>query len=368
MEEELQLQYKRVVQEAASLKDVTKGIYHPIIVAMKGPPCTERRLVALWLAASFRCFLLKEDDFHDCISTTQEFYHMVPQIVESQLQFGLSIIIDSELSDHSQFSQLKDVAKANETPLFIVECIIQTNELKLCRIQEEEKEDIVMAYDTGDIPKFTADITTTGDISKCVSELLQSFVAHFKPPDRSSKCNWHLVRFQDEQEKENCKQCQQSISAPSYRCKHCDLIFHKSCTDLPQEFSIDMDINNYVLSLRYADDDHNEDVRCSCCEQLIKGYYYDDCGMKFGQLDLDCIFLPFIRTTKFHEHPLILFFAREDYKCGACGIDSKKRPRYTCWICQYDKYITIDPHCALSPETAEYEGHRHPFELTVSPV
>ena len=140
MEEELQLQYKRVAQEATSLKDVTKGIYHPIIVAMKGPPCTERRLLALWLAASFRCFLLKEDDFHDCISTSPEFYDMVPQIVESQLQVGLSIIIDSELSDHSQFSRLKEVAKANETPLFIVECIIQ-NELKLCRIQEEEKED-----------------------------------------------------------------------------------------------------------------------------------------------------------------------------------------------------------------------------------
>ena len=224
-----------------------------------------------------------------------------------------------------------------------------------------------MAYDTGDIPKFTADIATTGDISKCVSELLQSFVAHFKPPDRSSKCYAHLVRFQDEQE--NCKQCQQSISAPSYRCSRCDLIFHKSCTELPQEFSINMDMNNYVLSLRYADDDHNEDVRCSCCEQLIKGYYYDDCGgVKFGQLDLDCIFLPFIRTTKFHEHPLTLFFAREDYKCGACGIDSKKRPCYTCCICEYNEYITIDPHCALSPETAEYVGHRHPFELTLSPV
>ncbi|GMP36380.1 hypothetical protein CsSME_00008524 [Camellia sinensis var. sinensis] len=392
MAKQLQL---RVIKAAKNLPTLlgeeAQKLCHPIIIATKGHPCTGRRLLAFLLAATLRCPLIKEDDIGEEPNQASN-YRLVCQIASSQLEFGLSVVVDSQLCNKSQFTQLESLSKCTETPLVIVECQA-LYESKLWQ-SLEKVEDAAFAtrwwdkpssmedlrrllgefnahsdYDVANIPKFIATITPAEDIKKCVSYALQS-IANLVEADRhqaqTAKCECHEFEFGDEQENKQvkCAECLQKITGPIYKCNKCNFIFHKSCTELPIMMQHPSD--PFPLYLKNgAAENHKGEAKCNCCKQILTGYFYGNTSDSSGSvhLDLNCLFLPFNRIVKFHNHPLRLSLEEVDFKCDACGILIDQKLSYTCNRCGF----RIDPNCAWLPETAVFERHRHLFKLSLSP-
>lgn len=188
--------YKRLAEELRPLIPEAENIYSPIIVAMKGHRCTGRRLVSFSLAVTLRCSLLKEDDISEEEAINQPSnYQMLRNFVARQLQVAGSVVIDSELSDPSLFSQLQNLTKSTKTTFFIIECR-PSNVVELWQDLDRAVGDKTIAnwwdkpsslehlqrllktnsdYDIGDVPKLVVDVMPSGDFKKSVSDVLQCY-------------------------------------------------------------------------------------------------------------------------------------------------------------------------------------------------
>lgn len=184
----------------------------PIIIAMKGHPGTGKSTLAHAIARTLKCPLIDKDHFRDSTHTLEQTlllstpskatkllndlsYEFMWNMVSTQLDLGLSVVIDSPLSRRAHLDRLLDMAKENDARLVIVECKPGDEAEWRRRIeargeddngsrwhkpktwQEMEKllesYDRCWDYDVEKVPKLVLDTTAPVKIVHLVSDVLQ---------------------------------------------------------------------------------------------------------------------------------------------------------------------------------------------------
>ncbi|XP_052200432.1 uncharacterized protein LOC127806898 [Diospyros lotus] len=313
--------------------EIEKLQCHPVLIAMMGHPCTGRKVAAYLLAATLKCPLVKEEDIQAKSNYQDE------EENEDEVQALITRGWDKPPSLEDLQRQLLETANT---------------------------------YDAGETPKFIMKMSVDGEKYECVSKVLVSIVSRLYPDHHQVKgrCgNGHAIDYTDEQEnyETSCNDCSKPVSGfNSYKCSRqgCNFILHKSCAkQLPSELRV-IEHGIWTIHLRNAEDYKSSGgVRCSCCEELITGYFYRINNLSV--LDLKCLLLPSKRRVKLHKHRLQLTFDSSGFACGACGIyyDYPLALHYFCRRCPFK----VDVNCAWLPDTAIYKTHKYPFKLTLCP-
>ncbi|CAA6668606.1 unnamed protein product [Spirodela intermedia] len=114
----------------------------PVVVAMKGHPGTGKSTLARAIAAALSCPLLDKDDVRDCTLPVDQFlrhptggaggsaaallnnlsYQVLWRMTETQLQLGLSVVVDSPLSRRAHLDRLLEATGGAAARVVIVEC------------------------------------------------------------------------------------------------------------------------------------------------------------------------------------------------------------------------------------------------------
>lgn len=109
------------------------GARQPLVIAMKGQPGTGKSTLAEALAAALRLPLLDKDDVRDCTLPLQSLlppaqaqsllndlsYHTLFAVARAQLRLGLSLVLDSPLSNKSRLDAVLALGAAR---VIVVEC------------------------------------------------------------------------------------------------------------------------------------------------------------------------------------------------------------------------------------------------------
>ncbi|CAI9760979.1 unnamed protein product [Fraxinus pennsylvanica] len=184
----------------------------PIIIAMKGHPGTGKSTMARAIARTLKCPLIDKDHFRDCTHTLEQSlllstpckatkllndlsYEVMWNVISTQLDLGLSVVIDSPLSRRAHLDRLLDMEEEYDARLVIVECKPGDETEWRRRLeargegdngsgwhkpktwQEIEKllesYDRCWDYDVGKVPKLVLDTTAHVQIVNLVSNVLQ---------------------------------------------------------------------------------------------------------------------------------------------------------------------------------------------------
>ncbi|XP_022741055.1 uncharacterized protein LOC111292764 [Durio zibethinus] len=178
-------------------------IRKPLMIAMKGHPATGKSTLAHALASTLKFPLIDKDDIRDSTFHLQQSsssssshllndlsYEAIWRVASTQLQIGLSVIIDSPLSRRTHLDRLLDLAASTGAQLLVVECQALDQAKWRERLEGREKswhkpttweelEKLVKGYsgcteyDVGDVPKMVVD-TTAPNLG--VEELVSSVV------------------------------------------------------------------------------------------------------------------------------------------------------------------------------------------------
>ncbi len=96
-----------------------------ILLLMKGHPATGKSTLARALAQRLGWPLLVKDDFKDrvldCPDANDRAYSLLWHVAATQLQVGLSLVVDSPLSYPEQFAQAQELARRQGADLRVVE-------------------------------------------------------------------------------------------------------------------------------------------------------------------------------------------------------------------------------------------------------
>lgn len=192
-----------------------------VVVAMKGHPGTGKTTLSRLIAASLRCPLLDKDDVRDSTFAVEAQLESISQVesqhvtkllnklsyeslwrmVKTQLSLGLSVVIDSPLSQKARLDRLVDLVDSFDGyQLVVVECKPK-DEVEWRRRLEKRGEDGCCGswhkpvtwrdmekllegyngctdYDVGKVPKLVLDTTATGgkvaELAKLVMEFLDA--------------------------------------------------------------------------------------------------------------------------------------------------------------------------------------------------
>ncbi|KVH99241.1 hypothetical protein Ccrd_022526 [Cynara cardunculus var. scolymus] len=186
-----------------------------VIVAMKGHPGTGKTTLSRFIAASLRCPLLDKDDVRDSTFAVEAklesqdatkllndlSYEALWRMVKTQLSVGLSVVIDSPLSQKAHLDRLVELAGSFDGyEVVVVECKPK-DEAEWRRRLEKRGEDGCCGswhkpstwldmekllegykgctdYDVGKVPKLVLDTTATSgkvaELNESVMEFLRT--------------------------------------------------------------------------------------------------------------------------------------------------------------------------------------------------
>ncbi|KAK9156293.1 hypothetical protein Sjap_003773 [Stephania japonica] len=101
-----------------------------VLVAMKGHPGTGKSTLARAIAKALKVPLLDKDDISDSTHSlnlpksqlNQLSYRVIYQLARTQLQLGLSLVLDSPLSHPAHLCRLQRLAASSSARLLIIHC------------------------------------------------------------------------------------------------------------------------------------------------------------------------------------------------------------------------------------------------------
>ncbi|KAK1568016.1 hypothetical protein Q3G72_019424 [Acer saccharum] len=190
---------------------MAKRIETPMIIAMKGHPGSGKTTLARSLASTLRIPLIDKDDVRDSTFSLQNSLHSsssllndlsydaVFRVASTQLNLGLSVIVDSPLSCRARLDDLLRSAAPAGARLIIVECK-PSDEAEWRRRLEtrggsswhkpstwDDMERLLQGYggctdyDVGDVPKVIVDTTAPVELEELVSRVLEFILSHSAP-------------------------------------------------------------------------------------------------------------------------------------------------------------------------------------------
>ncbi|KAK3183359.1 hypothetical protein Dsin_030645 [Dipteronia sinensis] len=186
-----------------------KRIETPMIIAMKGHPGSGKTTLARSLASALRIPLIDKDDIRDSTFSIQNSQHSLLlndlsydaafRVASTQLNLGLSVVIDSPLSCRARLDDLLRSAAPAGARVIIVECK-PSDEAEWRRRLEtrggsswhkpstwHDLERLLQGYggcteyDVGDVPKVMVDTTAPVELEELVSRLLEFILSHSAP-------------------------------------------------------------------------------------------------------------------------------------------------------------------------------------------
>ena len=117
---DVQKQLLEMDMEEQAMMDGREQLKHPIIIAMKGHPCTGKSTIARILAG-FLCYpVIAQDDLLDYDGDKS--FEAICRIAATQLSFRIRVIIDSPLTSQAHQDWLVQLAESTKAHLIIVEC------------------------------------------------------------------------------------------------------------------------------------------------------------------------------------------------------------------------------------------------------
>ncbi|CAK9148453.1 unnamed protein product [Ilex paraguariensis] len=216
-----------------------------------------------------------------------------------------------------------------------------------------------------------------------------------------------------------CSGCNQVISEPHYSCNQCSFVLHKKCVEAPRELH-HSDHPQHPLTLLLGSPYPTHNFECDACNMKREGFHYH-CTLCAYHLDFHCasLFLDGSKTEENvrHRHPLVLMdrsnintnicswcprlLSGKIYGCSPCKYFVHKlcyespteikhpfHPKHPLTLfpridrshewcnacdnkihgtgfCCKPCHIFLHVQCALLPQHAKYERHRHPsFKLS----
>lgn len=374
---------------------------HPVIVAMKGQPCSGKSKLAQSIAKLHKWTLLDYEDLGpygtqnaDDLSNLQT----IRQIAAAQLQLGINIIIDSPISNQSHLDQiLLQLSTTTSARLLIVECKPQDNfewrrRFDLQRASGQRYKQLTWA----DIQKQLEPMSDYNlDGNNNMSKLVVDTTKHFNDPDlyrainylatcdttfsanfddlkdntfksakdsmdrdgestSGTKCHDHKLTPVEDENSTRCRACLEIISGPAYTCKGCNnLSVHKSCAEIQTKI-VPEQYPNFLkeLNVGYV---FPQEPGCCLCEIHEKDFF--ECSECLFKTNILSGCLPSVINHMFHRHPLLLLMYPSSYDfkfmCLGCG-DPGKDVTYKCFECNY----TCHPSCVMSPHTSMHNNLR----------
>ncbi|PIN09065.1 2',3'-cyclic-nucleotide 3'-phosphodiesterase [Handroanthus impetiginosus] len=116
-----------------------KGETKPILIAMKGHPGTGKSTLANAITKALKYPLIDKDHFRDCTYTIEQAlmkacpstatkllndlsYEAMWRVISTQLELGLSVVVDSPLSRRAHLDRLLEMASQSGARVVIIEC------------------------------------------------------------------------------------------------------------------------------------------------------------------------------------------------------------------------------------------------------
>ncbi|KAK9133936.1 hypothetical protein Scep_013464 [Stephania cephalantha] len=200
-----------------------------VLVAMKGHPGTGKSTLARAIAKALKVPLIDKDDISDSTHSlnlpkpqlNHLSYRVIYRLARTQLQLGLSLVLDSPLSNATHFSRLQRLAASSSARLLIVQCVPRDQSEWRRRLENrvsasssadhdldddhhdyddshkpatwQELEALIESYggqadfDTCDVPKLVVDTTEPGwGLPEQVSAVLRFIEEHTRWPTSSN--------------------------------------------------------------------------------------------------------------------------------------------------------------------------------------
>lgn len=373
----------------------------PVIVALKGQPCSGKTTVARSIAAVQKWTLINQDDLGngDTAKADEFNYKTVCRIASAQLQFGINVIIDSPFCHQSHLDQLLQLSTATGARLVIVECKSQDKFewrrrfeqrrgadgtigeryklLSWTDIQKQLEPDIL----DGDNNFSKLIVNTTryindSDLCRAISYLAtcECISANFDDwrgdtfkgvrdnidQDGETGGHVHELVLAVEQKSSNspstCLACLEPNYGPIYNCNGCNFSVHKLCAELPKK--TELEPQDYPPFLKALPSEYSfpEKPGCSLCEKHDK--HFSECPECLFKTNLRQGFLPSVVNHISHRHSLCLAVYPRwydyEFQCQGCG-DLGKHLAYQCSDCNY----VCHTDCVMSPYTIAKRFHHH---------
>ncbi|GFY96239.1 hypothetical protein Acr_11g0005450 [Actinidia rufa] len=258
--------------EEQAMRDVHEQLKHPMIIAMKGHPCTGKSTIARLLADFLRYPLFAQDDSLDY--ARDKSFEAICRIAATQLSLRIRVIIDSSLTSQAHRDRLVQLAESTSARLIIVEC--RPSDEYEWRQRLERRAIVDQSYkpstwgdlqkmlgkyedyDVGAVSKLILDTTKVFREAGLVSATLR--IAFYRNPHVLELDQWenltmswmkskqsteergryrhshmaHILGLSNERKdtKATCNLCSELVSGQAYECDACEFILHKFCAEL----------------------------------------------------------------------------------------------------------------------------------------
>ncbi|GFY96238.1 hypothetical protein Acr_11g0005440 [Actinidia rufa] len=399
---DVQKQLLEMDMEEQAMRDVQEQLMHPIIIAMKGHPCTGKSTIARTLAG-FLCYpLIAQDDLLDYAGDKS--FEAICRIAATQLSFRIRVIIDSPLTSQAHRDRLVQLAESTRARLIILECRPRDEYEWRQRLERramvdqsykpstwgdlqkmlEKYED----YDVGAVPKLILDTTKVFREGVLVSATLR--IAFYRNPhvveldqwddlvmsrmkskrskeERGQHEHYHTLGLSNEEKdsKGTCNICSEFVSGQAYDCDECEFTLHKFCAELSDKVQrLPVECPPFLRAIPPVYTFPEKHV-CDACIDAKKGFS-DECYDCLFLTHLKCKLLPTILHHECHEHPLRFHInplnSNFEFICRACGHFGRGIV-YSCGICHLYFHVS----CLLLPRTLKHRTHRDPLTLNYFP-